>query len=190
MAGYRKCEMEEINDAYLDSMRFWAKSICPKGKENVIYESDGFVQYLYSFMEMECHDKGTKKEKNKHIADVFHAWSRAKLSSRVVKQDFDAIYKNQDNYTMIEVKRSPTQTIAHWSPYRADGRNYDIQHRFAEMLHTAFYTFHHRGGQCGDTTEVGCYQISKVDLEAGEEWINYTKSTIKAREIMDILRGS
>lgn len=51
-------------------------------------------------MEMDCSDEGTNKEKNKSLADAFHMWSRSKLSSQLVKQDFDAIYNGQDGFSM------------------------------------------------------------------------------------------
>ena len=189
MVGYKKCELEAVDEKYIDSMSFLSRKIYPEieGEEPAVYTSDKFVPYLYSLMKMECSDEGTKKEKNKHLADVFHIWSRSKLSSRLVKQDFDAIYNNQDDFVMIEVKRSPAKTIEAWSPYRADGRNYDIQNQFAKMIHAAFFTFHHNGGDCNGSTRIGCYKILEVDMNQQENWIGYEKSILPAEKIKDLL---
>lgn len=139
-------------------------------------------------MGMNCSDAGTNKDKNKSLADVFHIWSRAKLSSKLVKQDFDAIYQNQNRFTMIEVKRSPTKTIQSWSPYKNDCRNYDIQHQFAKIINAPFYTFHHNGGDCKDSANIGCYRIIDVNLKNKHRWLNYKKSIINAEKIIDILK--
>lgn len=190
MVGYHKCNIDKIDDTYIELMNFMVRKIYPakKDESHVIYSSNEFVKYLYSLMEMDCNDEGTNKEKNKSLADVFHMWSRSKLSSQLVKQDFDAIYNNEDDFAMIEVKRSPTKTIESWSPYRADGRNYDIQNQFAKIINAAFFTFHHNGGHCNDSTKIGCYKILDVDIKNESKWIDYQKTIISAEEIIDILK--
>lgn len=190
MVGYKKCEIDKIDDTYIESMEFIVIKICPEEKDGLpaIYSSNDFVKYLYSLMGMDCNDEGTNKEKNKSLADVFHIWSRSKLSSQLVKQDFDAIYNNEDKFAMIEVKRSPTKTVKSWSPYRADGRNYDIQNQFAKNINAAFFTFHHNGGNCNDSTKIGCYKVLDVDIKSNKKWIDYQKTIISAKEIIGILK--
>jgi len=189
MVGYTKCKVKEADDEYIESMNFMIRKIYPVNchEQPAVYSSNDFVKYLYSLMGMDCRDEGTNKEKNKSLADVFHIWSRSKLSCQIVKQDFDAIYKKEDRFVMIEVKRSPAKTIESWSPYKQDARNYDIQNQFAKILNADFFTFHHNGGDCDSSTKVGCYKVLDVDINKGRQWIEYQKSIIRAGEIVDVL---
>lgn len=190
MVGYKKCSIDEINDEYIESMQFMARKICPAGENEhpTIYGSNDFVKYIYKLMGLNCSDSGTNKQKNKSLADVFHVWSRSKLSSRLVKQDFDAIFRDHDHFAMIEVKRSPTISIESWSPFRNDIRNYDIQNQFSKIINAPFYTFHYNGGDCKDSTKVGCYKISGVNIKDRYRWMNYKKTIISADEIIDVLK--
>ena len=191
MIGYKKCNNTIIDDEYLEKMQFMARIICPSNEKEKpkIFESNDFVKYLYALMEINYKDTGTNKQKNKSLADIFHIWSRSKLSSQLVKQDFDAIYLDDDQFTMIEVKRSPSKTIESWAPYKADCRNYDLLNQFAKVLNSAFFTFHHNGGKCVNTTKVGCYEVINVNIDENERWIDYNKSMINAEQIFDLLES-
>ena len=182
------CQAEN-NDSFLDDMLFMVREIYPtSGQEQaVVYKSDAFVSYLYRTMGVQYTDSGTDKEKNKRLADVFHVWSRAKLSAHIVKQDFDAIYHNQDRFKMIEVKRSPKRSLSVWAPYSNDKRNYDIQSQISKMLHAPFYTLHYNGGPCDGSTPIGRYLISNVDLQNTDSWIQYDKSIVTAGEMVQTL---
>lgn len=191
MVGYQTHPFDgnKIEAAFLDAMTFMVRNIYPVNKQEqaVIYKSSDFVSYLYDMMGVRYTDAGTDKEKNKSVADLFHVWSRAKLSSHIVKQDFDAIYHNGTQFAMIEVKRSPTKTLAAWAPYSNDKRNYDIQNQISKMLHAPFYTLHHNGGPCDGATPIGCYHVLDVNLRKCESWIQYRKSIITAEKMLHIL---
>ena len=166
---------------------FLCQKGAPKKEEFQILDSPSFVTYLYKILDMKYYDAGTHKPKNKSLADVFHLWSRAKLSSHIIKQDLDAIYHNNNVYSMIEIKRSPTRTLGQWPPYKEDSSNYDIQNQFARATSSSFFTFHHNGGECTDETKVGCYKILNVDLSNSADWIDYEKTIIQAKEILKTL---
>lgn len=187
MVSYTKCSLDEIESINLESMSFCVKKEYPTKDEFQILDSASFVTYLYEIMDMEYHDAGTHKPKNKSLADVFHLWSRAKLSSHIIKQDLDAIYHNNNEYSMIEIKRSPTRTLEQWAPYKQDSSNYDIQNQFAKATNSSFFTFHHNGDECTDETKIGCYKILSVDLANSVNWIDYKKTIIQAKEIMKTL---
>lgn len=191
MAGYEKCDPTKIDAAFIDAMRFLVVDISSKKKENrrpVILESDAFAAYLHALLGIRAVDAGTHKQKNKWVADAFHVWSRCKLSSRLVKQDFDAIYQLGDRFAMIEVKRSSAKSLQDWTPYKDDMRNYDIQNQFAKIIEAPFFTFHHADAACDDATGVGCYQVLDVNPVDGSEWIDYKKTIVKAQEIPGILK--
>lgn len=166
---------------------FLCQKGAPKKEEFQILDSPSFVTYLYKILDMKYYDAGTHKPKNKSLADVFHLWSRAKLSSHIIKQDLDAIYHNNNVYSMIEIKRSPTRTLGQWTPYKEDSSNYDIQNQFARATSSSFFTFHHNGGECTDETKVGCYKILNVDLSNSADCIDYEKTIIQAKEILKTL---
>ena len=191
MVSYQACPMEQVNSdpSFLDAMSFMVRRIYPtNGQEQAaVYKSSEFVACLYRMMGVHYTDSGTEKEKNKSLADLFHVWSRAKLSAHIVKQDFDAIYRSGNQFKMIEVKRSPTRSLSVWSPYSNDKRNYDIQNQVSKMLHAPFYTLHHNGGPCDGDTAIGCYHISDVNLRSADSWIQYRKSIITAGELVRIL---
>lgn len=191
MIGYQKWAIDGDVGKQIETMKFMARKICPEDKKEkpIIFASDEFVSYLYGQIGMDWHGSGTHKEENKRLADIFHVWSRSKLSAQLVKQDFDAIYADQDRFAMIEVKRSPARTVRAWSPYRNDSRNYDIQNQFAKIIKAPFFTFHHNGGTCGDATRIGCYKILDVNTNEKTEWIKYQKSIIRAGQIIGILKG-
>lgn len=187
MVAYKKCDLDEIDNINLESMSFCVKKEYPGKDKFQILDSPSFITYLYKIMDMKYYDAGTHKPKNKSLADVFHLWSRAKLSSHVIKQDLDAIYHNNNEYSMIEIKRSPTRTLDQWAPYKEDSSNYDIQNQFAKATNASFFTFHHNGGECTDETKVGCYKILNVNLSNSANWIDYEKAIIKAKEILKTL---
>lgn len=147
LVGYEKVKNVEKEDAarYVQSTKFCVKEISSPQSDFVELDSDGLAEYLYASMGIHCDDRGTHKAKNKHIADGFHLWSRIRLSSRIVKQDFDAIYVDENKYTLIEVKRSPKISLHAWTPFKADKSNYDILYQMSQMIGASFLTLHHRG---------------------------------------------
>ncbi len=187
MVAYKKCAREEIKNVDLDAMLFCVAARYPSKEDFQILESAAFVKCLYRTFGMRYRDEGTHKPENKSLADVFHVWSRTKLSSHIIKQDLDAIYCNDQGYSMIEIKRSPVRTLEQWAPYRDDSSNYDIQNQFAKAINASFFTFHYNGGECTDETRVGCYTIFNVDLSNYRKWIDYEKKIIQAQEIFKVL---
>lgn len=191
MVGYQTCPLDTFQPdaAFLDAMTFMVRKIYPtSGQEQAaIYKSSHFVPYLYHIMGVHYTDAGTGKEENKSVADLFHVWSRAKLSSHIVKQDFDAIYRDGNRFKMIEIKRSPTRSLSVWAPYSNDKRNYDIQNQVSKMLQAPFYTLHHTGGDCNENTFIGCYYVLDVNLRDVKSWIQYQKNIVAAGELLRIL---
>ncbi len=189
MVAYKKCTPDEIENINLELMSFCVKKEYPTKDNFQILDSPSFVTYLYEILDTKYYDAGTHKPKNKRLADVFHLWSRAKLSSHIIKQDLDAIYHNDKEYSMVEIKRSPTRTLKQWAPYKEDSSNYDIQNQFARATSSSFFTFHHNGGECSDKTQIGCYKILNVDLSDSANWIDYEKTVIQAKEIIKALNN-
>lgn len=183
---YKKYPSDILENCDVDKMTFLAlQDIQSVGQSPAhIYTSKELAGFIYKLIGTGYADQGTAKPENKHIADAFHAWSRAKLSSHLVKQDFDAIYYWKNHYIMIEIKRSPSISLKDWRPFRDDSRNYDMEFHLSEDLQAVFYTFHYNGGNCADSTEIGCYKIKNVDLDAGTDWIEYEKKIIKAGDLL------
>lgn len=191
LVGYHKCPPDRIDGDYISRMRFSCEVINIYGKrcsdkEERIFVGEEFSRFLYEFMEAEYKDHGAVKQVNKHISDAFHAWSRAMLSGKIVKQDFDAIYASHSGYGIIEIKRAPSGTVEGWQPYIDDVFNYDIEKRFSDLIGAPFFTLHHRGGECGDDTDVGCYLITDVSIVKNERGIKYEKTAVKAKDLIDI----
>ena len=191
LVGYHKCPPGKIDGDYIGNMRFLCEVIniygkeC-SGKEERIFVGEEFCRFLYEFMDVEYKDHGAVKQVNKHISDAFHAWSRAMLSGRIVKQDFYAIFMSRNGYVIIEIKRAPSGTVEGWQPYIEDVFNYHIEKRFSEKISAPFFTLHHRGGKCDGDTDVGCYLITDVSIVKNKREIKYEKAAVKAKDLIGI----
>lgn len=188
MVGYSICPTEALTPTFLGNMKFLVQGLSPTSAPmpRDILDSPSFANFLHYQLGFHAELSGTHKPKNKHVADAFHVWSRCYLSSRVVKQDFDALYAKDGQFATIEVKRSPVIPLERWKPFSDDAPNYDIQFRFSQRLGAPFFTFHHNGGPCDHTTPIGCYRINQVDL-CRSRWIQYHKSLIHAGDILPLL---
>ena len=195
LVGYHKCPPGQIDGDYISNMKFFGDVINIYGNEcsgraKRIFVGEEFSRFLYEFMGVEYKDRGAVKQVNKHISDAFHAWSRAMLSGKVVKQDFDAIYVSRSGYVIIEIKRAPSGTVEGWQPYIDDVFNYDIEKHFSDLIGAPFFTLHHRGSECGDDTDVGCYVINDVSVVKNERGIKFEKTVVKAKDLIGIFENA
>ena len=134
---------------------------------------------------------GTQKEVNKHTADAFHAWARVNLPTSYVRMDIDAIITETSDaselVSLIEIKRSTAISVANWSPYTADIRNYFLEYRLADLADLSFYTLNHgcKDAPVKEDTLIGLHKISDVDLRNNR--IISEKNIMNANQLANML---
>lgn len=152
-----------------DRVKFYCKNMVEDNSH--ILSGVEMKNYLYSILSCDFGDEGTKKQKNKKLADYFQFWSRSKLSSKITKLDIDGFFIDEVGKSiLIEIKRSCKPRIPYWRPYIDDKSDYILQNNFAKRIGAYFWTLHHEGnGKCADDTLLSFFSVIGVDINSNSK---------------------
>lgn len=157
----------------------WSKS--SKVKETEMPE------LIQTFFKTKLGIRGTAKAVNKETSDWFHDWARANLPRDYVRTNIDGLVldKKQRPNLLLETKRSFYEADS-WKPWKADARNYYLQHLLATKANLEFWTVYHKKGRIvTDRTEVALFVISDVSLDTENRWIIYHRLNTNASNVLN-----
>lgn len=162
--GYRHCEWEGSIAKYeLDKVKFLMYQIPDKNAPGKLLTGKELREMLCLLVGAEKAEViGTRKPKNKRIADYFQYWSRNYMPSSITKLDVDGgFFYNGNSRVFVEIKRSAKPPIPNWRPYVNDKANYRLQYDFCSVTGMDCWILHHEGldNPCTPDTVISYFNV-------------------------------
>ena len=165
---------ESVKEYEMDKVKFYIYT--PRNDERKLINGKMLREKICEKLNNKSRTIGTKKSKNKSLADYFHLWSGENLPSSIVKLDIDGLFLKENDQILVEIKRSNIPPIPKWHPYKDDAPDFRLLDAFAKKIDAQFWLLHHDGkNECSAETIISFYDIDCYE-ESQDVFLKYRKS--------------